>query len=69
MSQKMSDSICKYIEKNQTSYYTTITNQVIQLVLVMLVGTHICVSVVFVWEETRVPGGNQHTRLGDQTTI
>ena len=32
--------------------------QVIQLILIMLVGTDVCVLVVFVWEETGVPGGN-----------
>ena len=30
----------------------------------MLVGTDVCVQMVFVWEETGVPGG-----LGDQMTI
>jgi len=39
-------------------YFTTITKQVIQLILSMLVGTDVCVPVVFVWEETGVPGGN-----------
>ena len=39
-------------------YFTTITKQVIQLVLIMLVGTDVCVRMVFVWEETGVPGGN-----------
>ena len=26
----------------------------------MLVGTDVCVRMVFVWEETGVPGGNPH---------
>jgi len=39
-------------------YFTTITKQVIQLILIMLVGTDVSVRMVFVWEETRVPGGN-----------
>jgi len=29
-------------------YFTTITKQIIQLVLIMLVGTDVCVLVVFV---------------------
>jgi len=37
-------------------YFTTITKQVI---LIMLVGTDVCIRMVFVWEETGVPGGNQ----------
>jgi len=32
----------------------------------MLVGTDVCVPVVFVWEETEVPGG---THLSDLVTI
>jgi len=47
-------------------YSTTITKQVIQLILIMLVGTDVCVAVVFFWEETRVPGGNP---LSDHMTI
>ena len=39
-------------------YFTTITKQVIQLILIMLGGTDVCVPVVFVWKETGVPGGN-----------
>jgi len=39
-------------------YFTTITKQVMQLILSMLVGTDVCVRMVFVWEETGVPGGN-----------
>ena len=39
-------------------YFTTITKQVIQLILIMLVVTDVCVPVVFVWEETGVSGGN-----------
>ena len=47
-------------------YYTTITKQVIQLILIMLVGTDMCVRMVFVWEENGVPGGNPPVWLGDQ---
>jgi len=32
--------------------------QVIQLILIMLVGTDVCVRKVFVWEETGAPGAN-----------
>jgi len=39
-------------------YFTMITKQVIQLMLIMLVGTDVCVRMVFVWEETGVPRGN-----------
>ena len=39
-------------------YFTTITKQVLQLILIMLVGTDVCFWVVLVWEETGVPGGN-----------
>jgi len=35
-----------------------ITKQVIQLILIMLFGTDVCVRMVFVWEETRVPERN-----------
>ena len=31
----------------------------------MLVGTDVCVPVVFVWEETGVPGRNPPVWLGD----
>ena len=33
-------------------YFKTITKQVIQLISIMLVGTDVCVRMVFVWEET-----------------
>ena len=49
--------------------FTTITQQVIQLILIMLVGTDICVRMVFLWEETGVPGRNLPVRLGDHMTI
>jgi len=39
-------------------YFTTITKQVIQLILIMLFGTDVCVWMVFVWEETGMSGGN-----------
>jgi len=35
----------------------------------MLLGTNICVCVVFMWEETGEPGGNPPARLGDHMTI
>ena len=35
----------------------------------MLVGTDICVRMVFLWEETGVPGRNLPVRLGDHMTI
>ena len=35
----------------------------------MLVGTDVCVRMVFVWEKTGVPRGNSPVWLGDQTTI
>ena len=50
-------------------YFTTITKQVIQLILIMLVGTDVCVRMVFVWEETGVLGGNPPVWLGDHMTI
>ena len=50
------------IKKNKKSlnliYFTMITKQVIQLMLIMLVGTDVCVWMVVVWEETGLPGGN-----------
>ena len=50
-------------------YFTTITKQVIQLILIMFVGTDVWVCVVFVWEETRILRGSPPARLGDQMTI
>ena len=35
----------------------------------MLVGTNVCVRMVFVWEETWVPGGNPPVWLGAHMTI
>ena len=35
----------------------------------MLVGTDVCVRMVFVWEETGVPRGNPPVCLGDHMTI
>ena len=34
----------------------------------MLFGTEVCVRMVFVWEETGVPGGNPPVWLGDHLT-
>ena len=42
-----------------------ITKQVIQLILIMLVGTDVCIRMVFVWEETGVP---EETNLSDLVT-
>ena len=50
-------------------YFTTITKQAIQLILIMLVGTDVCVRMFLVWEETGVPGGNPPVWLGDYMTI
>ena len=50
-------------------YFTTITKHVIQLILIMLFGTNVCVRMVFVWEETGVPGGNPPVWLGGHMTI
>ena len=35
----------------------------------MLVGTDVCIRMVFVWEETGVPGGSPRVWLGDHMTI
>ena len=35
----------------------------------MLVGTNVCVRMVFVWEWNGVPGGNPPVWLGDHMTI
>ena len=35
----------------------------------MLVGTDVCVRMVFEWEETGVPGGNPRVWLCDHMTI
>jgi len=36
----------------------------------MLVGTDVCVRVIFLWEKTGVPSGNPApARLGDHLTI
>ena len=35
----------------------------------MLIGTDVCVRMVFMWEETWVPGGNPPVWLGDHMTI
>ena len=50
-------------------YFTTITKQVIQIILIMLVGTDVYVPVVFEWEETGVSGGNPPGWLGDHMNI
>ena len=50
-------------------FYNDYEKQVIQLKLIILVGTDVCVGMVFVLEETVVPGGNPPVWLGDQMTI
>ena len=50
-------------------YFTMITKQAISLILIMLVGTDVCVRVVFVWEESGVPGGNSPVWLDDHMII
>jgi len=45
------------------NYLTTITKNVVS------VGIDVCVRVVFVGKETRVPGGNPIVRLVDHVTI
>ena len=49
--------------------FTPITKQLKQLILPMLVGTDVCVRMVFVWEETRVPGGNPPVWLVDTLMV
>ena len=44
-------------------YFTT--KQVIQLILIMFVGTDVCVRMVFVWEEPECP---EETHLSDLVT-
>jgi len=39
-------------------YFRRITKQIIQLILIILVGTDVCVRMDFVWEETGMPGEN-----------
>ena len=43
-------------------FFKTITKQVIQLILIMLVGTDVCVRMVFVWEDP------EETQLSDLVT-
>ena len=50
-------------------YFKTITKQVLSLILIMLVGTDVCVRMAFVWQETGVPGRNPPVWLGDHMTI
>ena len=47
-----------YLALKFKNYFTMFTKQVIQLILIMRVGTDVWARVVFVWEETGVPGGN-----------
>ena len=60
---------CNRCKSLNVIYFTTITKQVIQLILIMLVGTDVCIRMVFVWEETGVPGANPPVWLGDHMTI
>ena len=48
-------------------YFTTITKQVIQLILITLVGTVVYVRMVFVWEENVVFGGNPPSHCASKT--
>ena len=50
-------------------YFTTITKQCIQLILIMLVGTDVCVRMVFMREETGVPKGNPPVWLDDHMPV
>ena len=50
-------------------YFTTITIQVIQLILTTLVGTDVCFLMVFLCKETGIPEGNPLVWLGDHMTI
>ena len=50
---------------NDDYNYTTYIKQYFS----MLVGTDVCVRMVFVWEETGVTGGNPPVWLGDHMTI
>ena len=66
---KVLNMYCKNLFKSLSLiYFTTITKQVIQLILIMLVGTDVCVQIVFVWKETAVPGRNPPARLDDHMT-
>ena len=47
-------------------YFTLITKQFIQLMSVFLTCTNFQVHVLFLWEETGVPGGNPPVWLDDQ---
>ena len=52
-----------------TNLYNNNVRNVKQLISIMLVGTDVCIPVVFVWEETGVPGGNPPVWVGDHMTI
>jgi len=49
-------------------YFTTINKQVIQLIQILPVGSNDVAKVLFVWEETGVPGENPHNQPGDDLT-
>ena len=49
--------------------YLTITKHITQLILIMLVGSNVCVCVILLWEKTGVPGWNPNVWLGDHMTI
>ena len=50
-------------------YFTTITKQVIHFILIMLVGTDVCVRMVFVWEETCDHMTISHADAGYRTRV
>ena len=55
-------------QKQQTLFISQLLpNKYIQLIL--LVGTDVCISVVCMWEKTRVPRGNQPVQLSNHITI
>ena len=50
-------------------YFTKITKQVIQLILIIFVRTDVYIPSVFVWEETEQSGFNSPARLGDHMDV
>jgi len=56
-----------WVKRLNDIYFTTITKQVIQLILITLVGTVVYVRMVFVWEENVVFGGNPPSHCASKT--
>ena len=50
-------------------YFTTINKQVLQLILISLVGTDVNTRGSLVWEEAGVPGENPRVQAGDRYTL